>query len=104
MKQTIFQALTTQLQTSARVAAPEITGHTIYFQTRPAFDSVKYVAHRDRLSGYIKVHNLKSLGIDPTELLSGAETTKRGDIKLASLDRDQLVQLYRLIVRLKLRS
>ena len=104
MKSTIFQALTTQLQTSQRVAAPEVTGHTIYFRTRPAFDSVKYVARRDRLTGYVKVHNLKLLGVDPTELLPDAETTKKGDIKLAALNSVQLVQLYRLIVRLKLRS
>lgn len=100
MKKAIFKALTTELPISTRVAAPLVTGHTIYYRTRPAFDSVKYVSDRDRLTGYIKVLNLRAHGINVLKLIGPSTTNARGDIKLASLEGPQLENLMALIIKL----
>ena len=100
MKQAIFQALITNLPTSSRVTSPSAAGHTIYYRTRPAFDSVKYLKARNRLTGYIKVANLLAHGINATQLIGPSATTRKGDIKLASLTDEQLTNLMQLIIKL----
>ena len=100
MRKLVFQALTTQLPSSRKVTAPELTGYTLTYRARPAFDSVKYLKHRDRLTGYIKVRNLLAFGVNAEELFGPCATTTKGDIKLASLSEQQLIILLRLIVKL----
>jgi len=100
MRQAIFQAMIKQLPTSNSVTSPSKTGHTIYYRTRPAFDSVRYLKLRNRLTGYIKVRNLQKHGINAQQLIGPSALTAKGDIKLASLSDVQLTKLMELIIKL----
>ena len=100
MKQAIFQALITNLPTSCDVTAPTDTGYTIYYRTRSAFNSVKYIESRDRLTGYINVHNLMKHGVNAVQYVGQSATTTKGWIKLASLKDEQLTNLMQLIIKL----
>ena len=100
MKKAIFKALTTELPISTRVTNPLATGHTIYYRTRPAFDSVKYISDSNRLTGYIKVLNLQAHGINALKLIGPSAINARGDIKLNSLAGTQLENLMALIIKL----
>ena len=100
MRKAIFKAMTEQLPSSDRVTAPLVTGYTLYYRTRPAFDSVKYLERQNRLTGYIKVSNLLAHGVNPEQYVGQAITTTKGDIKLAALTDVQLTGLMQLIIKL----
>lgn len=100
MRKKCFDILVTKLNSSSKVTAPLVTGYTLYYCNRPAFDSVKYLAHQNRLTGYIKVLNLLSLGVNPEDYLGSSITTSKGDIKLAALTDEQLTGLMQLIIKL----
>ena len=100
MRKKCFDTLVGQLPSSSRVTAPLVTGYTLYYRNRPAFDSVKYLAHQNRLTGYIKVLNLLSLGVNPEQYVGKSVTTAKGDIKLAALTDEQLTGLMQLVIKL----
>ena len=100
MRKAIFQAMTEQLPSSNRVTVPLMTGYTLYYRTRPVFDSVKYLERQNRLTGYIKVSNLLAHGVNAEHYVGKAVTTTKGDIKLAALTDAQLTGLMKLIIKL----